>query len=142
MARTAAQQRKYMADFRARKRLEQQQSAGLVDPQPVAQPVAAKPWRSAESFAAAKAPAPVIDVHAVCKAAERASWKREQEARADYQAMLGILRTIATAKEQAPGSRRYLVYEDTMSAILAITDDVHERERQAAEFAVDMSEPF
>ena len=100
-----------------------------------------KSWKSAEAFVA-KTAAPERDPHEQCRKAERASWLREQDARADYAAMLGILRTIATAKEQAPGSRRYLVYEDTMSAILAITDDVHERERQAAEFAVDMSEPF
>lgn len=85
---------------------------------------------------------PLRNVHAECEKAERRSWQREQDARADYAAMLGLLRVIATAKEQAPGSRRYLVYEDTMTAILAITDAVHERERQAAEFAIDPNEPF
>lgn len=99
------------------------------------------PWKSAEEFVA-PAVSPLRNVHAECEKAERRSWQREQDARADYAAMLGLLRVIATAKEQAPGSRRYLVYEDTMTAILAITDAVHERERQAAEFAIDMSEPF
>ena len=158
MARTPEQQREYMRVFRARKKAEQQESAGLSEPstatpqqptQPDVAPApavfaAGKSWKSAEAFVAAQ-PDIVLsarDVHAECLKAEKRSWAREEAARADYAAMLGILKAIATAKEQSPGSQRYIVYGDLMARILAVTDDVHERERQAAEFAVDMDEPF
>lgn len=155
----------YMKDYMARKRADakqkQQESKGLTEtpatsdktPKTDTQDMSTAVYEAAGIAIAAsgfKPPwkvipnpvAPTRNIHAECAKAERRSWQREQDARADYAAMLGLLRVIATAKEQAPGSRRYLVYEDTMTAILAITDAVHERERQAAEFAIDLEEPF
>ena len=158
--RTAEQQRQYMADWRARKKAKQQESPGLVEPivaegsldavaagQGVQKNMDGKTWRSAEAFAAAIPTADIVltakDVHAQCFKAEQASWKREEQARQDYKEMQGILEGIAAnARRQQSGGRQFTIYEDAIARIITLTEEVHERERQAAEFAVDMDEPF
>jgi hypothetical protein len=141
---TPAERAAYQREWRARQKAKQQES--VPSERPVVHSVTPMEpkhqWKSAEAFVAAKAP-PTTDVHALCKRAERENWRREQEARDDYAAMLSVLQSIVNMTvRQEPGHRQVLLYENQIAPIAQIVAEEHERAVAAAEFAVDLDEPF